>query len=243
MPLEHTIGTGFDRLDVLQQRFKNLSAEAILAIALQHPLVGRVALTSSFGAEAAVLLHMVSAIDNDLPILFIDTELLFPETLDYQSELAAQLGLRNVVTVGAERTALFERDPDNLLNHFEPDECCTLRKTEPLARALAGFDSWITGRKQFHGGQRTRLPLLEYDANERIKINPLYNWSAADVATYCQQNNLPAHPLVSRGFGSIGCRPCTRPLLANETGRDGRWDGTDKTECGIHWSSSMKGAA
>ncbi len=243
MPLERPIDTGFDRLEVLQQRFENLSAEAILAITLQHPLVGRAALTSSFGAEAAVLLHMIARIDNELPVLFIDTEMLFPETLTYQSELAAHLGLRNVVTIRAVRATLFERDPDNLLSHFDPDACCALRKTEPLARALESYDSWITGRKQFHGGQRTRLPLLEYDVKDRIKINPLYNWSAADVVAYCQRHDLPAHPLIKQRYGSIGCRPCTRPLHAGETGRVGRWDGIDKTECGIHRSSPMKGAA
>ncbi|NOX73811.1 MAG: phosphoadenylyl-sulfate reductase [Alphaproteobacteria bacterium] len=243
MPLEHPIETGFDRLEQLQQQFENLSAQSILAAAADHPLVGRVALASSFGAEAAVLLHMLARIDSELPVLFIDTELLFPETLAYQSALATRLGLRNVVTLKADRARLFAQDPDNLLNHFDPDACCTLRKTEPLEQALESYDSWITGRKQFHGGQRAQLPLLEYDAKQRIKINPLYNWSAADMAAYRTEHNLPEHPLIKRGYGSIGCRPCTRPLHAGETGRDGRWDGSDKTECGIHLLSPMKGAA
>jgi phosphoadenosine phosphosulfate reductase len=243
MPLEHPIETGFDRLEQLQQQFENLSAQGILGAALDHPLVGRIALASSFGAEAAVLLHMLARIDNEVPVLFIDTELLFPETLTYQCELAARLGLRNVVTLKADRTRLFAQDPDNLLNHFDPDACCRLRKTEPLQQALASYDSWITGRKRFQGGQRAELPLLEYETTDRIKINPLYNWSAGDMAAYRKAHNLPDHPLIKRGYGSIGCRPCTRPLQAGETGRDGRWDGSDKTECGIHLPSAIKGAA
>lgn len=243
MPLKHQIDTGFDRLKILQRRFETLSAEDILKVAVGNPLIGRVALTSSFGIEAAILLHMLAQIDKSLSVLFIDTELLFPETLAYQAKLAAKLGLSNVVTLKADREDLFVRDPDNLLNHFDPDACCALRKTEPLEKALKGYDSWITGRKQFHGGQRTKLPLLEYDANGRIKINPLYNWSAEDVAAYRIQHNLPEHPLIKRGYGSIGCRPCTRPLRSGEEGRAGRWDGFDKTECGIHFPAAVKGAA
>lgn len=241
MPLDQQIATGDEQLALLNKQFANLSTETLIARLHSHPQLGKVALASSFGAEAAVLLHLVAQIIPDLPVLFIDTELLFRETLEYQVQLSKKLGLTNVITVMADREALFLRDPDNLLNHFEPDTCCALRKTEPLERALSQFDSWITGRKRFHGGQREGLQLLELDHQGRIKINPLNNWTSEDVIAYRKKHSLPAHPLIERGYASIGCRPCTRPLRAGESGRDGRWGDSDKTECGIHLP--VKGAA
>ena len=221
-------------LSLLRRQFERLTTQDLFKAIKGHPLLGRTALSSSFGAEASVLLHLAAQSYPDIPILFIDTELLFPETLAYQRDLSEQLGLTNVITVKATREVLFEKDADNLLSHFDPDACCTLRKTEPLEKALANFDSWITGRKRFHGGQRAVLPLIERDHRGRIKINPLYNWSANDIADYRERHALPAHPLVGRGYASIGCRPCTRPIRAGESARDGRWDGSEKSECGIH---------
>jgi len=157
--------------------------------------------------------------------------------------LSSRLRLENIITLRAGRKAIFERDPDNMLSHFNPDACCHLRKTEPLETALAGFDSWITGRKRFHGGQRTSLPLLEFDGTGRIKINPLFNWRPSDIADYRAAHDLPAHPLASRGYTSIGCRPCTRPRKAGEAPREGRWGGMAKTECGIHLIPQLKGVA
>ncbi len=115
-----------------------------------------------------------------------------------------------------------------------PDRCCHVRKTEPLERALRGFDAWFTGRKRFQNNARARLPVFEVDGGERIKLNPLAAWSAADLANYAALHDLPAHPLVRRGYPSIGCVPCTTRVEVGEDGRAGRWRGRDKTECGIH---------
>jgi len=241
MPLDQNARPQSNRLSDLNRQLEGLPTGVMFDRLAGHSQLGRLALASSFGAEAAVILHLASRSNPDLPILFIDTELLFPETLTYQRDLAAALGLTNVITIRAEREVLFKRDPENLLHIYDPDACCALRKTEPLEKALARFDSWISGRKRFHGGQRHQLPLLELDHADRIKINPLYNWSADDVASYFNRHMLPKHPLIQRQYASIGCQPCTRPLKAGETARSGRWAGSDKTECGIHFRT--KGAA
>jgi len=224
------------RAEGLNDRFGALSAGQMLAGALSDPALGKVALVSSFGADSVVLLHMVSQIAPEVPVLFIDTLMLFPETLAYQRELAAKLELRDLRVITPDRNALFDQDPDALLHRARPDDCCTLRKTLPLAGALAGFDGWITGRKRFQGGGREGLAAFEAeDGTGRIKLNPLAGWSAQDVATYIERHALPRHPLVSRGYPSIGCMPCTSRVEAGEDIRAGRWRGQEKTECGIHF--------
>lgn len=197
--------------------------------------VPRLALVSSFGAESVALLHLASRVKKDLPVLFIDTEMLFAETLAYQQEVAASLGLRRIEVIRA--TDIAAADPDNLLHRRDPDACCTLRKTRPLAAALQGFDGWITGRKRFHSEGRASLAHFEVEDGEtgRIKVNPLAFWSREDVQDYIEENNLPRHPLVARGYPSIGCAPCTSPVAAGEDPRAGRWRGQSKDECGIHF--------
>jgi phosphoadenosine phosphosulfate reductase len=119
----------------------------------------------------------------------------------------------------------------------DPDLCCRLRKVEPLARALEGFAAWINGRKRFQSEGRSRLPLVEREGG-RIKLNPLANWSADDIARYFAAHRLPRHPLEAQGYRSIGCAPCTSPTDTDEDARAGRWRGTDKTECGIHFDGT-----
>lgn len=224
------------RAEGLNARYGALSAGQMLAGALADPALGKVALVSSFGADSVVLLHMVSQIAPETPVLFIDTLMLFPETLAYQRELAETLALRDLRVITPNREALFNQDPDALLHRARPDDCCNLRKTLPLAGALEGFDGWITGRKRFQTGSREGLAAFEAeDGTGRIKLNPLAGWSAQDVATYIDRHALPRHPLVSRGYPSIGCMPCTSRVEQGEDIRAGRWRGQDKTECGIHF--------
>ena len=196
---------------------------------------GRTALVSSFGAESAVLLDMVATVDPAIPVIFLDTGKLFAQTQAYREEMVELLGLRDVRVVRPRADALARYDPAGNLWSREPDLCCHLRKTEPLEEALEGFVAWITGRKRFQAGLRSRLPLIEGESSSgRIKLNPLALWSAEDVERYRILRNLPQHPLVERGYRSIGCSTCTRPVRAGETPRAGRWRGLDKTECGIH---------
>ena len=210
--------------------------QMILRHALDCVRIGDTALVSSFGAESVVLLHMASEIDKDVPVIFLDTEMLFEETLAYQVTVAQTLGLTDVRVIAPARDAVFARDVDGLLHQADVDACCTLRKTEPLARALSGFGSWVTGRKRYQNGHRAALPVFEKDPNaDRIKINPLARWDAQDVAAYITAHDLPRHPLVAKGFPSVGCRPCTHAVGVGESARSGRWKDSEKTECGIHF--------
>jgi phosphoadenosine phosphosulfate reductase len=207
----------------------------LIRVALTGPLAGRVALVSSFGAESAVLLDMVASVDRATPVLFIDTGKLFEETLAYRDELVRTLGLADVRSVRPAGADLERHDPSGELWRSEPDFCCHIRKTEPLDLALDGFEAWITGRKRFQGGLRAALPTAEIDGpSGRIKLNPLAGWSLDDIRHYRRLRSLPLHPMVVKGFASIGCVPCTTPTAAGEDARAGRWRGLDKTECGIH---------
>ncbi|MEM8980313.1 MAG: phosphoadenylyl-sulfate reductase [Pseudomonadota bacterium] len=206
----------------------------VLERALSDPLLGKVALVSSFGADAVVLLHMVSELDPNLPVLMIDTEMLFDQTLDYQREVSAKLGLTNVQIFRAPRAELLIQDADSILHVYDPDACCALRKTEPLQKALAPYNTWITGRRRDQTPERAKVKPVELDAFGRVKLSPLVDWSAQDVSDYIQAHQLPRHPLVKDGYLSIGCAPCTTPVSDKEDPRAGRWRGRAKTECGIH---------
>ena len=198
--------------------------------------IPRLALVSSFGAESAVLLHLTAMISRDTPVLFIDTELLFPETLIYQQELAAHLRLRNLTIIRAGNLA--SADSTDTLHRTDKTACCALRKTRPLQDALAGFDGWITGRKHYQSQGRARLDFFETEAaTGRIKVNPLIRWRPQDIQDYLEQNRLPRHPLVAAGYPSIGCAPCTTKAAPGEDPRAGRWRGTEKDECGIHFEN------
>lgn len=223
------------RLDELRQDMADLDGQALLRAWLTGPFAGRTACVSSFGAESAVLLDMVAAVDRRTPVIFLNTGWLFAETLDYQRALCDHLRLSDVRLVNPDSDELRRYDPDGRLQASEPDLCCHIRKTEPLDRALEGFEAWITGRKRFQGGARVDLPTIEGDPTTgRIKLNPLARWSFDDIRQYRRDRQLPLHPLTLRGFRSIGCAPCTRPVREGEDPRAGRWWGLDKTECGIH---------
>ena len=216
----------------LNRRYRHHAATEVLRGALRD--AGRVALVSSFGAESVVLLHMLAVTDRTCPVLFIDTEMLFTETLVYQQEVTERLGLRNLRIIRSEEIAT--GDPDGRLHVSDPNACCALRKTRPLNRALDGFDAWITGRKRFQSGTRAALDFFEAERGTgRIKINPLAHWAPEDVRDYMTENRLPRHPLVAQGYPSIGCAPCTSPVAEGEDPRAGRWRDSDKDECGIHF--------
>ncbi len=217
----------------LNARYGALGAREAVALAVEELFPERIALVSSFGADSAVLLHLVSEIDPGLPVVFLDTGRLFAETLEYRTRLTALLGLTDVRTVAPDPERLAGNDPHRALWMTNPDLCCQIRKTEPLKRALRGFDAWITGRKRFQNAQRAGLPLFEPDG-ERIKVNPLAGWSIVELKAYAETHGLPEHPLVAKGYPSIGCVPCTSRVTVGEDLRAGRWRGLDKTECGIH---------
>jgi phosphoadenosine phosphosulfate reductase len=217
----------------LSAKFVAVDAPKMLRLAIEDLFPGRIALVSSFGADSAVLLHMVSQIDSALPIVFIDTLQLFPETLAYRDTLIAHLELTNIKTSEPDPTALAAEDQENFLWAKDPDRCCDLRKVAPLAKALEGYEAWITGRKRFQALTRAALPMFEAEG-ERVKINPLAAWTQDRINAYLETHGLPKHDLVKKRYLSIGCIPCTSPVKPGEDIRAGRWRGHRKTECGIH---------
>lgn len=220
---------------VLDRLFNGAPAQDLITYALKELAPGRAAVVSSFGADSAVLLHIVSKIAPDTPVIFLETGKHFPETLEFRDRLVKQLGLTNVRSVAPDAARLAALDADGDLNARDADLCCAIRKEEPLEQALAGFDVWLTGRRRHQTASRGEMPLVERDG-KRLKVNPLAQWDASEISAYRTIHELPAHPLVARGYLSIGCAPCTSPVSENEDARAGRWRGSDKTECGIHIS-------
>jgi phosphoadenosine phosphosulfate reductase len=228
MPLDAPLDT---QVDTLNTALKHHAAVDILRRAFDA--VPNLALVSSFGAESVALLHLAARVKPDVQVLFIDTMLLFPETLTYQRDVARKLGLRRVRVLRADTSV---EDPDNTLHQRDPDACCDLRKTQTLSAALEGFDGWITGRKRYQSGTRADLAAFETEVGTgRMKVNPPAHWISEDVREYMTENALPRHPLVARGYPSIGCAPCTSPVAEGENPRAGRWRGQQKDECGIHF--------
>ncbi len=224
-----------DQIDGLRLAYRGARPEDVLAgVYAEFP--DEVALVSSFGADAAVLLHMVSRIDRDFPVLMLETQMLFQETLDYQRELSEHLGLRNVRNLTPDAAEVSREDPDGTLNAFNADACCDLRKVRPLDRALRRWPVTISGRKRFQAATRASIEVFDVQ-DGRLRVNPLADWSAVEVRAYMTEHGLPLHPLVARGYPSIGCAPCTTPVRPGEDARAGRWRGVDKIECGIHYGA------
>ena len=221
----------------LNRIFQGADTVEMMELLLRENMAGDVAIVSSFGAESAVLLHLIAQIDPSVPVLFLETGKHFPETLAYRDLLVQRLGLTDLRNLTPDPVALAKKDESGLRWSYDPDGCCEIRKVEPLARALANFDATITGRKAFQAQTRANLPRFEVDnsdAQGRLKINPLITWTPDDIAAYIEEHDLPAHPLVAEGYPSIGCSPCTSKVAPGEDPRSGRWRGWDKTECGIH---------
>jgi phosphoadenosine phosphosulfate reductase len=217
----------------LSRALDTASPAEIIAAAVHSVPRGRLAVVSSFGTESAVLLKHVADIDRALPVLFLDTGWLFPETLAYRDLLVERLGLTNVRTISPQPASLAAADPAADLWSRDADACCDLRKVVPLADELAAFDAWINGRKRYQGGRRSELAPVEIEG-ARLKFNPLARVTPAEVDAVFAQAALPRHPLEDRGFKSVGCMPCTAPSVPGDTVRGGRWRGRGKTECGIH---------
>jgi len=236
-----------DRIDVaprfteadaarLNARFAGVPTLEMLRTVLAENLTGETAIVSSFGAESAALLHLVASVDRSVPVLFLDTGRHFPETLAYRDLLAERLGL-NLRNLQPDPELLAKRDATELRWSYDPDGCCEIRKVLPLEAGLVGIEATITGRKAFQASTRAALPRFELDG-DRLKINPLADWTKADLDTYFTAHDLPVHPLVAQGYPSIGCAPCTSVVKPGEDPRAGRWRGWDKTECGIHTPTS-----
>ena len=232
-----TIETGprFTAADALRlnDRFQDHDTAEMLKALLEENLLGDAAIVSSFGAESAVLLHLIGSIKPDIPVIFLETGKHFPETLEYRNLLVESIGLTGLRNVTPDPVLLDEKDESGLRWSYDPDGCCDIRKVLPLKKALAGYDAQFSGRKAFQSDTRASLPRFEISEG-RLKVNPLIDWDKARINAYIAEHNLPAHPLVEQGYPSIGCAPCTSKVVPGEDPRSGRWKGWDKDECGIH---------
>ena len=231
------VETTHDYVKRLDRTYGDLTAEEFLDVMVNQEFSGEIALVSSFGAEAAVLLQLVSRVAPDLPVIFLETGMHFAQTLQYRRQVAEKLGLTNVLDITPDEDELKEEDPDNTLWQWDTDKCCNIRKVRPLSKSLEPFEAWINGRKQMHGGERVRLPRVEVNG-KFIKVNPLARWTRDDVQRAFEESGLPRHPLVEQGYPSIGCWPCTQPASDDDV-RGGRWAGSNKSECGIHGKLGM----
>jgi phosphoadenosine phosphosulfate reductase len=199
-------------------------------------------LSVSFGgAEGMILLDMLSRITDaagapKIRVFTLDTGFLFEETVRFREEAMRRYDLplevvRPRLTV-AEQVALYGEE----LYSCKPEICCQIRKVEPQKRALKGYDAWVTGIRRDQTPQRANTPVVEWEERfEVAKIAPLASWDAARVEEYVKEHDVPLNPLLSMGYRSIGCEPCTRPVAPGEDPRAGRWSGMGKTECGLHW--------
>jgi len=220
--------------------FASKQPQDVLAAAIER-YAPKIVLACSFGAEDVVLVDMVHRIDPSAPLFYLDTDFLFPETYTtrdriterYNLKPAQVLQIKSLLTPAgqAERhgEALWAKDPD---------QCCKIRKVEPLTRVLKGYDAWITGIRREQSPTRASAKLIEWDNTfGLVKINPLATWTWADVWTYIKVYEVPYNELHDRNYPSIGCTHCTKPVMPGEDPRSGRWQGREKTECGLHKAS------
>lgn len=222
-------------LDEVNLRFAGRPAEDLIAWAAGE-YSGRLALSCSFGGPTGmVLLDLGLRVDPSITVLYVDTGYLFPETYATVELVRERYGIEPraflpELSIGAQvqlyGEALWERDAD---------ACCELRKVRPMRAALSGFDAYLTGVRRDQASTRTETPLVAWDAKfALLKLNPLADWTERQVWTYIMANNLPYNPLHDRGYPSIGCTNCTKPVAPGDDPRSGRWSGSDKVECGLH---------
>lgn len=217
----------------LNRALSSASPEDVIATAIRSVAPDRLAVVSSFGTESAALLKYVADIDRNLPVLFLDTGMLFEETLAYRDELARYFGLKDVRSLKPQIDLIERRDPARDLWMQDTESCCHIRKVRPLSDALGAFDGWINGRKRMHGGDRSDIAYVEADGR-LLKFNPLAALTKEQLDEVFASAGTPRHPLEKLGFSSVGCMPCTSRTKPGEAARAGRWRGSSRTECGIH---------
>lgn len=234
----------------LQMFYGQLDAAALLRVMIREEFKGEIALISSFGADAALLLAMVAEVDSVTPVLFLETGKHFSETLAYARTLTEKLGLTQVHWLTPDPVLAQRSDPGGELWRTQPNRCCWLRKVEPLARAVEqlGIKALITGRKRYQTPERAEMQTIELDDKGIFRINPLAHWSKERQKQEMNSLGLPEHPLVTKGYLSIGCAPCTAPVATGQDERAGRWSHTigideeQKVECGIHLPAGETGS-
>jgi phosphoadenosine phosphosulfate reductase len=190
-------------------------------------------LTSSFQTHSIPLLHIISNIDKSIPVMFINTGYLFPDTLRYRDQVTKLLGL-SLINIKSLVSRNLQRNEDgNLFFTSDPDRCCYLNKTQPMESVLANYDVWINGVRADQNTNRQNMSTEQNGAFSCKRFHPILDWNSKMIYEYIKLNKLPRHPLDDQGYMSIGCEPCTRKIDMNND-RDGRWFGLTKTECGLH---------
>lgn len=214
---------GEEDLVAISERCETAPASAVIRWAVET-FGDSIALAASF--EDIVLIDLATKVAPGIEVVFLDTEAHFPETLSFVEEVRARYGLNLTVT---------KPGPDAAAHPCGTEKCCQFRKVEPLRRALAGRRAWLTSLKRTDGPSRADAPIVGWDASfGLVKVNPLVTWTDDDIASYLADHGLPVHPLVPKGYRSIGCAPTTRPVAQGEDPRAGRWSGLDRSECGLH---------
>jgi phosphoadenosine phosphosulfate reductase len=222
-----------DELAQLNARFDGADPAAIIAWAADR-FMPALAATSSFQTQSAALLHLISRVRPDIPVIFLDTGYHFPATLAYRDQLVERFGLTLRVVGAALSRADVTRQHGDALYRRDPDLCCYIHKIEPMQRVLHDLDAWITGIRRDQTPNRAAAQPVEVLPDGRVKVNALLAWTRQELWAYIHQHDLPAHPLFSQGYLSVGCAPCTAPVMAGQDERAGRWTGSPKSECGLH---------
>jgi phosphoadenosine phosphosulfate reductase len=232
-------------LDELSERFADAHPREIMAWAFEY--IPNLAIGTSFQLGGLINIFLAREVVDPVRVLFLETGFHFPETLAFRDELVKDFGIalmETKPTLGPERQAK-EIHPE--LYKVDPDQCCYLNKVLPMEAALEDLGGWITGVRRDQSPSRTNTQIFEMQELQSgkviWKVNPQAHWTRAQVEEFSVQHNLPSHPLYDKGYLSIGCAPCTRPVAADEDERSGRWDGFDKAECGIHTNGNGKGNA
>ena len=210
------------------------------AIATYRP---RLVLSCSLGGPGGMVIAdlLLRRLDADVPVAYIDTDLLFDETYAFIETFVARYGVQPIA-IRSELSLDQQREQNGeALWARDPSRCCAIRKVEPQRKFLANYDAWITGIRRDQSPTRARTPVAQWDTVFGLgKINPLAAWSERDVWAYVAEHKVPTNPLLARGYASIGCIPCTRTVLEGEDARAGRWSGFAKTECGLHLAAGAR---
>ncbi|MEW6404337.1 MAG: phosphoadenylyl-sulfate reductase [Chloroflexota bacterium] len=220
-------------IEKLAQEFESKSPQEIIRWTVET-FWPEVALSSSFQTQSMPLLHMATRIKRGLPVFFLDTGYHFWETLMFREQIASEWHVNVIDLYRDTRWDVFARQHTRTLPVEDPNLCCYLHKVQPMQKALKDLKAWISGIRRDQTSTRAQAKILELQDDGLLKINPLLNWKKADVVHYMKEHNLPSHPLLEKGYRSIGCAPCTVAIGVNDDERAGRWAGRDKTECGLH---------
>ncbi len=190
--------------------------------------------TSSYQSHSLVLLHMISRIDNNIPVVFKNTGYHFPETLSFRDQIVERFNIK-AVDLKPSVSKIMQKDAEGkLLFTSDPDQCCRLNKTMPLQEFMADYDVWINGIRADQSKERKEMKVEQTAKGRVIRFHPMLDWVPKMINDYLKEFDIPQHPLESKGYSSIGCEPCTRKMDLEMLERDTRWFGLNKTECGLH---------